>query len=584
LTFMEVCDRVVRRAHRPQIGILLDDMRMKEQNVSSKLVNELNYAVNNIDDLRHNEEIPDSEKKGVLLADCLKSVYVDRPFVIYLGLGPEWTYTSMGKEYIDRETEAEQNMYRFSILLQQGVSRVYAVNSMRNGKESTPCPIFEQIKGYEAASEEGSAPVSGFKDVCRRVVKGQWAAPQENDPIIRGGDAFDPSEKKEWRFSKSTFNNYYACPRAYMYGKLISIPDSEQTMFGNIIHEFAEFYLCYPELVKGSVEDYTEMISRKYSGLSNQQMKEIDSSKIRVCMTNIIRFIDSLGIKEVPLDRDCSNRKYGNMFMEMHGCTRYSSMTETEFISRSHPLFGNFDLIAGSRIIDYKTGRVSTPDDVMNGMILDNERNYYEFQPIIYLSLLKEHSTPPYRFSLVYAAGNDVRSVTEEEFNIKENVREVMLIKETMLEYLSDPNSPVKDHFVESYSEITEKWGELTDAVFGRGIDAHASWKDDKDLISSLIGRLGIKSTKKNEDNLSRVLKKLSETISNGMYIDNGVVVIPSDTLDKFLSRIDESHDAASEQMHTEFPASPRKDCSKCNFFKACTKNIVELDGVDGDE
>jgi hypothetical protein len=581
---MEVCDRVVRRAHRPQIGILLDDMRMKEQNVSSKLVNELNYAVNNIDDLRHNEEIPDSEKKGVLLADCLKSVYVDRPFVIYLGLGPEWTYTSMGKEYIDRETEAEQNMYRFSILLQQGVSRVYAVNSMRNGKESTPCPIFEQIKGYEAASEEGSAPVSGFKDVCRRVVKGQWAAPQENDPIIRGGDAFDPSEKKEWRFSKSTFNNYYACPRAYMYGKLISIPDSEQTMFGNIIHEFAEFYLCYPELVKGSVEDYTEMISRKYSGLSNQQMKEIDSSKIRVCMTNIIRFIDSLGIKEVPLDRDCSNRKYGNMFMEMHGCTRYSSMTETEFISRSHPLFGNFDLIAGSRIIDYKTGRVSTPDDVMNGMILDNERNYYEFQPIIYLSLLKEHSTPPYRFSLVYAAGNDVRSVTEEEFNIKENVREVMLIKETMLEYLSDPNSPVKDHFVESYSEITEKWGELTDAVFGRGIDAHASWKDDKDLISSLIGRLGIKSTKKNEDNLSRVLKKLSETISNGMYIDNGVVVIPSDTLDKFLSRIDESHDAASEQMHTEFPASPRKDCSKCNFFKACTKNIVELDGVDGDE
>ncbi|MDR1954777.1 MAG: PD-(D/E)XK nuclease family protein [Candidatus Methanoplasma sp.] len=583
MTFRSVCDIVVRDVHRPQIAMLIEDMRVKDSKVTSELANELNYAVNNIDDLRHNEEIPDDEKKGVLLADCSRSVYVDRPFVIYLGLGPEWSNTILGKEYIDRETEAEINMLRFSVLLQQGASKLYAVNSMRNGRESPPSPIFEQIKDREKNSGDEPASVSGFGDVSKTVIKGQWISQKESGLVSMGEDRPDPAEKKDWRFSKSAYNNYFACPRAYMYGRMISVPDSESTIFGNILHEFAEFYLCYPELVKNRLEEYTKTISEKYSGLSSQQMKEIDGSKIRVCMANIIRFVDSLGIKDVPLDRECSNRRYGNMFMEMHGCKMYSSITETEFISRTHPLFGKFDLLADNRIIDYKTGKTAAPKEIMKKMNTAQRQDHFEFQPLIYLSLLKDNSPPPHKFSLVYVAGNDVRSITDENFNIKDNIRDVVLLKESMAEFLSDPDSPVKTaSFGSTYQKITDRWSTFVSTALRSGKD-HTSWRDDAGLISSITGALGMSNAKTNADNVAKALGKLSDIISSGMFIDGDEVVIPSDTLERFLSMIDRDHDLASSEIYSEFPASPRRDCGGCDFYKACTRDMIEPDGAGGE-
>ena len=580
LTFLEVCDTVVSSVHRPQIKMLTEDMRISDAKVTSKLVNELSYAVNNIDDLHHNEEIPDDEKRGVLLADCLKSVYVDRSFVIYLGLGPEWSHISLGKEYIDREAEAQTNTYRFSVLLQQGESRLYAVNSMRNGKEPIPCPVFEQIKEDESASENESAAVSAFKDVASRVVKGQWAPSHGNEPIACGEDRLDPSETKDWSFSKSTYNNYYACPRAYMYGRMIHIPDSEKTIFGNIIHQFAEFYLCYPELVEGRTEHYTEMIQEKYSGLSSREMEEIDGSKIRVCMANVVRFIDSLNIKDVPLDRDYSKREHKNMFMDMHNCTEYSSMTETEFTTSLHPLFGNFDLILDNRIIDYKTGKASSLKEIKDRMDVSRKQDYFEFQPLIYLSLLRDNSPPPYRFSLVYLAENDVRSVTDEDFRINENIRNVTLIQENMREFLSDPRSPAKSEFeAAAYAKIIEGWSSFVDMAFGAGADSCGSWKDNRGLINSVMSAFGMKKT----EDAVRALKKLSGIVSAGMFTDGTEVVVPSDTLERFLSNVDEDHGSASMQIYSDFPAAPRKDCSKCGFFKACTRDVIDLE-EDGDE
>jgi len=573
-TFQEVCDAVVSGAHRPQIKMLIEDMSISDTKVTSKDVNELNYAVNNIDDLHHNEEIPDSEKKGVLLADCLKSVFVDRPFVIYLGLGPEWSRTSIGKEYIDRETEAQLNMYRFSVLLQQGESRLYAVNSMRNGKESIPCAVFEQIKEDERDPEEEPAAILSFRDVAKAVIQGEWMHPQQTEPISRGEDRLDQTEIKDWRFSKSTYNNYYACPRAYMYGMMIDIPDSEKTIFGNIIHQFAEFYLCYPDLVEGRVESYTDMIREKYSGMSSQQMEEIDGSKIRVCMANVIRFIDSLGVKDVPLDMDYSRREHKNMFMDMHNCTRYSSVTETEFTTSMHPLRGNFDLIINNRIIDYKTGKASALKDVKNRMDMFRKQDYFEFQPMIYLSLLRDNSPPPYRFSLVYVADNDVRSVTDEDFRISENVRNVVLIQQSMREFLSNPNSHAKSKFGTTYAKITGGWSSFVDRAFDAGADSCDSWKDDEALIDSIMSALGMRS-KTDKKMVSGALKKLSDIVSSGMFDDGREVVIPSDTLEKFLSFVDADHGLASVQRYSEFPAAPRTYCGRCNFLKVCTKDII---------
>lgn len=576
VSFQDVCDIVVKDMHKPQIRILIDDMRLKDAKISFRSVNELAYAVNNIDDLHHNEEIPDDEKKGVLLADCLKSVYVDRPFIIFLGLGPEWSKTIIGKEYIDREAEAELNMFRFTVLLQQGSSRLYAVNSMKNGKESCPCPIFEQIIEYDLPSDENMPTVSGFEDISGSVIKGQWKLPEEKETMSMGEERPDPMEKKDWRFSKSTYNNYFACPRAYMFGKIISVPDSEYTIFGNIIHEFAEFYLCYPELISGKMDEYTKLIEERFSGLSSQQMKDIDSSRIRVCISNIIRFVDSLGIKNVPLDRDYSNRKRRNIFMDMNNCEKYSSIMETEFISRTHPLFGNFDLIFNGRIIDYKTGKASEAADIGKRMDVSIKQDYFEFQPLIYLSLLKDNSSPPYRFSLIYVADNDVRSVTDEDFRVTENIRDIRLLEEDMASFLSDPDSPVRYRFPKKYQEIVSNWSLFISKALGSGIEDHHSWKDDVGLISDIMIGMGMKDTKTNQDTVSKALGKISDIINSGIFIEGQTVNVMSDTLERFLSIVDRDHERASEQVYSDFPAEPKRECSKCDFFKACTRDVVD--------
>ena len=64
LTFGGISELVVNQRHKPQIKILLDELKYTDLEVTPKLVTEMTYAVNNVTDLRHNEQIPDDEKKG----------------------------------------------------------------------------------------------------------------------------------------------------------------------------------------------------------------------------------------------------------------------------------------------------------------------------------------------------------------------------------------------------------------------------------------------------------------------------------------------------------------------------------------
>jgi hypothetical protein len=273
------------------------------------------------------------------------------------------------------------------------------------------------------------------------------------------------------------------------------------------------------------------------------------------------------------------------MFMKMHNCKKYSSMTETSFSSSKHPLHGNFDLVIGNRIVDYKTGRSNTLNEIKKHMDVLQKQDYFEFQPLIYLSLLRDNTHPPYRFSLVHVADNDVRSVTDEDFSINDNIRDVVLIQQSMRDFIADPDSPVKSKFgAASKAKIISGWSSFIDTAFNAGVDSCTSWGDDKALISSIADILGM-GTKSGQEAIKSSLKDLSEIVSSGMFEDGTKVIVPSDTLERFLSIVDKDHDAASKQIYTEFPADPRMNCKKCSFFRVCTKDkMIELDEVDADE
>ncbi len=583
MTFDEVCTDIVHVKQRPQVKILIDDMKLANEKITSKLVNEIIYAVNNVSDLHHNEQIPDEEKKGVLLVDCKKSVFIDRPFVIYVGIGPEWSSSVIGKEYIDRENEAEHNMIKFAVLLQQGTAKVYAVNAMRSGKESKPCSIFEQI--YEGRTD---MEISGFKDVCKHIVKGPWYVIEEKRITSKGEEFVDSEPVYDWKFSKSTYNNYRVCPRAFMFSDILPFIDSENTVFGSIIHEFAEFYLCYPGLVaEKGIEHYIDVLQDRYSGISCVQMRDVDNSSIRICMNNIIKFLDSLNIKDVPLDRECSKRKYPNMFMVAENCEKYSSMTEAQFISKKDPLIGNYDLIIGNHIIDYKTGKAKRSADVIKLMNKDIKQNYVEYQPIIYLSLLRDSGAViPGTFSLFYAAGQGMRSVTDNDFSVKENVRNIVLLNETSEQFICRSDSPIRAVFADtkSYLKIAENWSVFVGMVSEYGWNNGSEWDTNECLITDIMGRLGLKDNISNRKMVAGALKKLNKLIGIGIYDIGGEVEIPLDTLDSFLLDVSKAHRNASEQINTFFPPEPLGDCARCNYFKACTLDKITIDEGDHDE
>lgn len=570
-TFGEVMEEIVHKLSRPQVKILLDDMRLTDSKITVANVNKIVYAVENVDDLHHNEQIPDDERRGVLLVNCNNSTFIDRPFVIFVGMGPEWSPKIIGKNYIDREAEAERNIAKFSVLIQQGTSRVYAVNTMRSGKPAKPCSFFDALLGK---------PASRFEDVCAETLYGPWISDSPQQFPSKGESPMDREPTGDLRFTKSTYNNFRRCPRAYMIGEIVKIPESEHTVFGNILHEFAELYVCYPEVVKSKgVGYYVDLIQGSYSGISCEQMKGVDRSSIAISMANLTRFIDSLNIGKPELDRKNSDRKYPNTIMAAEGLDYYSAITETNMESKNFPAFGKFDLTTGSLIVDYKTGKVSDLKSIRDNMA--DGSKFPEFQSMLYLALLSDHLLgAPCTFKLYYVRGQAAKTVTNPQFDIQENIKVVKYIDRDFADYLRDPNCCVRYSIVsKSHSHFVESWTPVMDALLDYPMD---SWMSSETARAAVLRASGKNENKTNLEAARTFIKKVSYATAAGMFLSDDALIIPRDTMAAFTARIGEDQKKAMKMAVTDFDAAPgvKYDCRKCDFFKACTKDRVLTEEV----
>ncbi|MDR0198759.1 MAG: hypothetical protein LBI08_03350, partial [Methanomassiliicoccaceae archaeon] len=99
-TFSELCGRILGPRPAATVRMVLGELKMGDRKIDERSEGAASYLIRTMDSLEHNDEIPDSEKSGVLLADCSNSVYIDRPFVIYLNIDGAWSGRNAGKEYI----------------------------------------------------------------------------------------------------------------------------------------------------------------------------------------------------------------------------------------------------------------------------------------------------------------------------------------------------------------------------------------------------------------------------------------------------------------------------------------------------
>jgi len=572
MTFIEVRDAICDNRARIQVGNVINDLGVSDKKVTRLLLNDIKYAVDNVNDLKHNEQIPENEKKGVLLVDCNNSVYIDRPIVIFLGMEQDWNKTVVGKSYIDVEEETEHNVDKLNALIQQGSERFYLVNSTKNGQKARPSMLFDLIM---------KKPVKTFKSLCPNIQRGRW----HSDPDGSTPEAcyFSTDYSFDKPFSKSSFNQYFSCPRQFLFGKSLKTPDEKANEFGNLIHAFAEFYLCYPEDVKDKGVDYfADLISDKYSGLSSPMMENIDRDKIRKAMWAITEYIDYMHIGAAPLDIDISSKQYPNEIMVMEGKTKTSSYCEQFRGSSAYPIAGPMDLLCSGVITDYKTGNPHSLKDISQGMSFDNPAKYPEFQPAIYLAIAREQTDAKGIFNLFYAMDNDVTS-SEGTYDIRQSVRTVML-KDMSLKDLIVTNADVRNTLEEELSQkFKEHVPEVLSVIEDLATDDIYTWDQDYALITNILDAVGLNDNKTNRGAAESAVRKISKLVSSGMITTNYSLLIPNETLDEVMEHVSELHDEMLKQSKTDFPPAPRVKCKDCRFYSVCTREAIDLGG-DSDE
>lgn len=573
MTFEEVMDAICDPTGKSRVGTVLKSLGMLDKTVTPDRLSELRYAVDNVKELKHNEEIPEKERTGVLLADCHNSVYVDRPVVIFLGMEQDWNVPAVGRRYIDPESESEKNALRFSALIQQGERRIYIVNTTKRGDDARPCLFFDQILKRKCERFSDIAP----------LVRGRWLSDETPAGRKRGEMIIDGVEIFKRKFSKTSFDAYYSCPRRYMFNALLPSEEKKVIEFGTLIHSFAELYACHGDEVRRmGIDSFVNMISDRYSGLSSPTMEEFDSDAVRQAMRNIMRYIDLRGVR-ATLDASNSRKKHPNRFIELLGLETSSTSCETDHQSTAHEIHGEFDLLWDGVITDYKTGKGLEGKNIGASMTPDSGAKYYEFQPLLYLAIASE-TVPGFsgRFDLFYVMDHDVES-SDPDFDIRRNIRTISVVDGGTNGCIAGSRALLDDLREELKKDMREHAEAIIDAVAGTASGDPSGWRNDPAVVNAVVENAGLTGNNAEKD-ASVAIGKLASHIMNGMVVTTGSVEVPSKVLDAFLEMVDALHSQAVEKSLTDFEAMPKVDCRKCDYFEACTRDVIEVEGGEDDE
>lgn len=582
ITFLELAEKIYAVSGRdprrglPSIKIVIEDLNLTNELIAPQNVSKMQYAVDNVGDLHHNEQIPEDEKRGVLLTDCKRSAYIDRPVVIYLGMEQDWNVDLIRKPYIpDIEEETDKAADRMSILIQQGSVRFYLVNRTKDGMVAAPTTMFNEMIKVKPK------PIERFSELTDDYREERWYEPED---VRYQGEIAESEEKYPSPFSQSGFSEYVQCPRAFMFDSMLSTPDNAVMGFGTMIHEFAEAYASYRKEVNDKGLDFfVEQSCDRYSGLSTPLKDELDKGRIRCAVVNIKRFVDSLDIPDdhewKGADTKYPNWFYANSFDEPKSET-YSEC-EADEDSKKHRIHGKMDLKDKDVVIDYKTGGARSGDKIVKKFQLDKLDEHPDFQCLFYLAVANELYGIE-TFELFYAMDND-QEYMDPDYDINRNIRTVKLVD------ISVDGLKRHPHTISAF-EAGTGWNARFKGDAARFIDLllensegdMSTWSDPEmnpaayEALSQAYG----KSKRKNEPPVMEVstftnnVKRYVELLNSPVIADPGTVFIQKSYLEDFLEKVDRMHEEmveASNKIGGLLPF-PESNCRSCKYGPVCTK------------
>ncbi len=536
-------------------------LNMLNKNISFDLYAELVYYIENFDiEISHN-------KIGVLLVDCMNSMYIDKPVCFYLGMDTTWSKGS-NKDWLDRETQSKKAIDIFQILIQQGTERYYFVPKMKDNQPVIPCYYFSILFDKN---------IDSFNDDIFSIKK------LNNKPCIdeqrKSKEEITVSQPEFRFFSQDSLNKFYSCPKRYMYDKLLPEEEIEYLVKGNLLHQFAEFYVYYPEIVRQKgIDFFIDIMIKEYNKFIENINIDVEISNFKIGITNIISFIES--IRSLIDDNDIkdfafSKRQRENIFVKEFNILLDKTNTEIEFADKESNIDGKIDLVINKNmIVDYKSSKKKrSKSEIFKESHLKMINKEVDFQPIMYILAMRKHFDCDMELIFHYCLANskDMIKGSKEQNDISVKVSYChkdfndFLQKIDFIENLGF-SKDVKD-FIKDVN--------LTDFFHKYPLPGNLQF-DEKKLIESdyrrnfeeYIRESKGKTSKKFSENIVKLLRSI-------VRIREKNAIFFKDDVDEFSIFIKEKFNEIQFYIKDKFPYRPldKEFCKECDFKDICLKH-----------
>ena len=335
-------------------------------------------------------EVPvDRDNEGVLLADAKSASYVGREVVFYLGLDDRWTHSAPRRPWVDQDAQFTRNLKSFQLLLQSGSQQHYLVQDATGGSPVTPCLYFEELleREYDRFSELPSTTHLNRSEPRDGAVF-------DTEPI---GESPEPVET----ISKSSLNTYVNSPRDYFFSRIVDGPEKDYLTEGNLLHDFAEFYVAHPAVVDdAALTDIVDLMLDEVRPLVRSVDERTRRTEYRASLETIVSYLDDNPPEDGTFLTPSSSNE--NAVADYFGYDIESPVTERRFVDEDLGINGMIDLVQSeSELLDYKSGSESNANSIVQDAAIDEPTDEPDFQALLYLTYWRSQ-TPDEQLSFTF--------------------------------------------------------------------------------------------------------------------------------------------------------------------------------------
>jgi len=354
-----------------EIRTNLEKLDILEKDITLDRLNSLTYYLEAFD-----IEI-ESAGQGVLIASPVSSAFIDRPVVFYLGMDASWTPDAPPEPWIDKKEFDKKKTKDFEILLQNGEDQYYLVTDRDMGR--TVIPSF-----YLNDFADGN--IGSFRDFKHELNEKKM---EEERPGFAKEEIKTETERVK-TMSQSALNTFAYCPKDQFFSELVDAPDKIYFKSGSLFHDFAEFYLNYPELAERK-KDIMKKIVQELEPFMDKHELPIVKTRYDIGIQNLKAFLDEKELK-IKDPKGYSKKYTDNIFSDVFDVSIATDYTEVSFYNEDIGAKGKVDLILDEdHIVDYKSGSKRSIYSIMKRSDTENIDERADFQAKMYLAHHRHH-------------------------------------------------------------------------------------------------------------------------------------------------------------------------------------------------